>query len=60
MKLLKIDFSKSKYIDIDSFSIQIVSNGKETTLKYLINLKYNLLEREERMTTKFCDSIKDN
>ena len=62
----KIDIWKNNtypYLGIERFSIPIISTisaGKSSTLNYILNLKYNLLQIGENITTKFCLIIRDN
>ena len=51
------------YFGIDRFSIPMestISAGKTSILNYLLNLKNNLLQIGENITTKFCVIIRDN
>ena len=51
------------YLGIKRFAIPMiasVSAGKTSTLNYLLNLKDNLLETGEKITTKFCVIIRHN
>ena len=51
------------YLGIKRFAIPMiasVSAGKTSTLNYLLNLKNNLLETGEKITTKFCVIIRHN
>ena len=40
--------------------LSTISAGKTSTLNYLLNLKNNLLQIGENVTTKFCTIIRDN
>ena len=51
------------YLGIERFAIPMestVSAGKTSTLNYILNLKNNLLQIGENITTKFCVIIRDN
>ena len=51
------------YLGIERFAIPMestISAGKTSILNYILNLKNNLLQIGENITTKFCVIIRDN
>ena len=62
----KIDLWKNNtypYLGIERFSIPMISSvsaGKTSSLNYILNLKDNLLQTGESITTKFCIIIRHN